>query len=114
VFILGLNIIRAYDVSVDLGCQTLRLAEEEVSLWSPGAGPRPSSVVVASDQVIPAQCKGVVVDRLETPLGVENGLVKPSWEAHAPKGLYITTTLVRDSREVTSRALTLPVATSSP
>jgi hypothetical protein len=37
-FILWLDILRAYDASVDLGCQTLRLAEEELSLWSPGAG----------------------------------------------------------------------------
>jgi hypothetical protein len=34
--ILGLDILRAYDASVGLGRQTLRLAEEEVSLWSPG------------------------------------------------------------------------------
>jgi hypothetical protein len=45
-FILGLNILRAYDASVDIGRQTLRLAEEEIPLWSPGAGPRPSSLVV--------------------------------------------------------------------
>jgi hypothetical protein len=35
-FILGLDILRAYGMSVDLGRQTLRLAEEEVLLWSPG------------------------------------------------------------------------------
>jgi hypothetical protein len=38
-FILGLDILRAYDASVDLGRQTLRVAEEGVSLRSPGAGP---------------------------------------------------------------------------
>jgi hypothetical protein len=38
-FILGLDILRAYDASVDVGRQTPRLSEEEVSLWSPGAGP---------------------------------------------------------------------------
>jgi hypothetical protein len=72
-FILGLNILRAYDASVDIGRQTLRLAEE-VSLWSPGAGPRPSSLVVAKDHVNPAQCEGMVMARLENPLGVENVL----------------------------------------
>jgi hypothetical protein len=38
-FILGLNILCIYGASVDLGRQTLRLAGEKVSLWSPGTGP---------------------------------------------------------------------------
>jgi hypothetical protein len=54
-FILGLDILRAYDASVNTGRQTLPLVEEEVSLWSPEAGPWPSSLVKANDQVIPAQ-----------------------------------------------------------
>jgi hypothetical protein len=37
--VLGLDILRAYDASVDIGPQKLRLAEEEVSLRSPRAGP---------------------------------------------------------------------------
>jgi hypothetical protein len=40
-FILGLDILRAYDAKLDIGRHTLRLAEE-VSLWSPGARPRSS------------------------------------------------------------------------
>jgi hypothetical protein len=64
-FILGLDILRAYDPSVDIGLQTLRLADEEVSLWSPGAGPRPSSLTVEEDEVIPAQCEGTVMARLD-------------------------------------------------
>jgi hypothetical protein len=55
--ILGLNILCAYDASVDIGCQTLRLADEELSLWSPGEGPRPSSLIVVKDHMIPAQCE---------------------------------------------------------
>jgi hypothetical protein len=39
----------------------LCLAEEEVLLWSPGMGTLPSSLVVASDQVIPVQFEGVVM-----------------------------------------------------
>jgi hypothetical protein len=58
--ILGLDILRAYDASVDIGRQNLRLAEEE----EPGAGPRPSSLVVAKDHVIPAQCEGIVMARI--------------------------------------------------
>jgi hypothetical protein len=66
-FILGLDILRAYDTSADLGRQTLRLAEEEVSLRSPRAGPRPSSLMVAKDQVISAQCEERVMARLKNP-----------------------------------------------
>jgi hypothetical protein len=73
-FILGLAILRAYNASVDIGRQTLRLAEV-VSLWSPGAGPHPSSLLVAKDHVIPAQREKIVMARMyydrettETPL----------------------------------------------
>jgi hypothetical protein len=34
-FILGLDILHAYEISVDPGRQTLHLAEEKVSPWSP-------------------------------------------------------------------------------
>jgi hypothetical protein len=54
----------------------------------PRVGARPSSLVVAEDQVIPAQCEGLVMAGLESPLGVENGLVEPSLEAHMPEGLH--------------------------
>jgi hypothetical protein len=98
--ILGLDILRAYDASVDIGRQKLRLAEEEVSLWSPGAGPRPSSLIVAKDHVIPAQCEGIVMARMESPLGVENSLVEPNPQAHPLEGIYIARTLVQDRQEV--------------
>jgi hypothetical protein len=83
----------------------LRLAEEEVSRWSPEAGPRSSSLVEARDEVIPAQCEGVVMVRLENPLGVENGLMEPSPETSAPEGLYKTMAVFRDHREVPVRVL---------
>jgi hypothetical protein len=104
-FILGLDMLHAYDASVDLERQTLRLAEEEVSLWSPGAGPQPSSLVVAKNQVIPAQFEGILITRLESPLGVENGLVEQSPQAHPPEGIYIARTFVQDCQEVPLRAL---------
>jgi hypothetical protein len=90
--ILGLDVLRPYDASVDIGRQTLRLAEEEVSLWSPGARPRPSNLVVAEDQVIPAQCEGIVMAKLESPLGIENGLVESSPQARPPDGIYVART----------------------
>jgi hypothetical protein len=101
--ILGLDILHTYDASLDLGRQMLRLGEEEVSLWSPHLDPQPSCLVVGDDQVIPAQCGRVVMAQLESPLGVEHGLIEPSPEAHVPERLYIARTLVRDQREVPVR-----------
>jgi hypothetical protein len=103
-FILGLDILCAYDATVDIGCQTLRLAEE-VSLWSPGARPRPSKLTVEKDQVIPAQCERTFMARLESPLGVENGLVEPSPQAHPPERIYIARTLVKEHQNVPMRVL---------
>jgi hypothetical protein len=62
----------------------------------PGEGPRLSSLVVAKYQIIPAQCEGIVMARLESPLGVESGLVDPSPQARPPQGIYIAKTLVKD------------------
>jgi hypothetical protein len=95
--ILGLNVLRDYDASVDIGRQTLRLAEQEVSLWSTGMRPRPSNMVAAKDQVVPARSEGIVMAKLESPLGVENGLVESSPKARPPDGIYVARTLVRDS-----------------
>jgi hypothetical protein len=60
---------------------------------------------LANDQVTPAQCEGVVTDRLESPIGVENCLVEQSPEAHTPDGLNIDRTPVRDRRDVPERIL---------
>jgi hypothetical protein len=49
--ILGLDIFCAYNAPVDIGRQTLPLADEEVLLWSPGEVPHPSSLVVAKNHV---------------------------------------------------------------
>jgi hypothetical protein len=94
-FILGPDTLRTYNPSVDIGRQTLRLAEEGVSFWSPGAGHRPSSLVVAKDQVIPAQCEVIVMARLQSHLGVENELVEPTPQAPPPEGFYIARTLAQ-------------------
>jgi hypothetical protein len=83
----------------------LHLAGEEVSLWSPVAGPRPSSLVVAKDHIITAQCEGTVMARMENPLRVENGLVEPNPQAHPPAGIYVARTLVQDRQEVPVRVL---------
>jgi hypothetical protein len=104
-FNLGLDILRAYNASVDIGRQTMRLAEEEVPLRSPGSGPRPSSLVVPKDHVIPAQCEKIVMARMENLLGVENGLVEPNPQGHPPEGIYVARNLVQDRQEVPVRVL---------
>jgi hypothetical protein len=62
-FILGLDIMGAYGAPIDIGRQTLRLAVEELLLWSPGAGPHPSSLLLQKDHVIPAWCEETIVAR---------------------------------------------------
>jgi hypothetical protein len=66
--IFGLDILREYDASLDIGRQKLCLDEEEVILWSPGAVTRPSKLVVPKEHVIPAQCEGIVMARTESSL----------------------------------------------
>jgi hypothetical protein len=98
--ILGLDILLKYNASVDIGRQSLRLADEELSLRISGAGPRPSSLVVAKDQVILAQCEGIVMARLQSHLRVENGLIGPSPPAPQPEEIYIARTLVQERQEL--------------
>jgi hypothetical protein len=45
------------------------------------------------------------VARLESPLGVENGLVEPITQAHLPEGIYIARTLIRDCQKVPVKVL---------
>jgi hypothetical protein len=56
-FILGLDFLRAYDASVDLGRHLLRLRQEEVTLWRPGARPKSARLSEVGDEVIPARCE---------------------------------------------------------
>jgi len=53
-FILWLNVLRAYDASVDLGRNLLRLGHEEVTLWKPGTKPKSACFLLAGDELIPA------------------------------------------------------------
>jgi hypothetical protein len=93
---LGLDILCAYDATVDLGRQTLRLAGEMISLWSPGA---------AKDQVMTAKCEGVPMVRSESPLEVERSLVKQRLQDHPHADIDIDRTSERGRREVPLRAL---------
>jgi hypothetical protein len=105
-FILGLDVLRAYDASVDLGRHVLRLGREEVTLWSTGTRPRSSRLSLISDEVIPARCERVVAARLETPLEATNGLVEPD-SMTSREGLLIARTLVRARQRVPVRIANL-------
>ena len=59
--ILGLDVLRAYDASVDLGRHLLRLGREEVTLWRPGTQPKSARPSLVGDVVIPARCERVVM-----------------------------------------------------
>jgi hypothetical protein len=63
-------------------------------------GPWPSSLVVVNDWIIPAQCEGEMMVLLENPLRINHDLVELNPEAHAPEGLYIASTLIRDRQKV--------------
>ena len=78
VLILGLDVLRAYDASVDLGRNLLRLGQEGVSLWRPGAQPKSTRLCLVGDEVILARCERVVMAKLEAPLGATNVLLEPS------------------------------------
>jgi hypothetical protein len=62
-------------------------------------------LVVAKDQVIPAQCEGIVMARLQRQLGVENELVETCPQAPPLEGIYIAITLVQYRQEVPVRVL---------
>jgi hypothetical protein len=88
-FILPLDVLRAYDASVDFGCHLLSLGKEEVTLCNHGARPTSSRLSLVSDEVIPARCERA---RLQAPLGAANVLVEPSPKTF--RGLYTARTLV--------------------
>jgi hypothetical protein len=93
-FILGLDVLRVYDASVDLGRHVLLLGQEEVTLLRPGAQPKSARLSMVGDEVIPARCERVVMARLETPLGATNILIEQSQKC-SRDGVIIARALVR-------------------
>jgi hypothetical protein len=56
-FILGLDILRAYNMTTDLKHHVLQLGEKEVSLLCIGDRPRSFLLTMVSDEVILARCE---------------------------------------------------------
>jgi hypothetical protein len=103
-FILGLDVLRAYNASMDVGHYLLRLGQEEVILWKPGVQPISSRLSLVSDEVIPAQCERVVMASLEAPLGATTILIEPSQKS-SQDGVFIAMTLVRAGPRVPVRIM---------
>jgi len=91
-FILRLDVLQAYDASMDLG-HLLRLGQE-VMLRKPGTQPKSARLSLTGDELIPARCERVVMARLEAPVGATNVLVKPSLNC-SQDGVFIARALVR-------------------
>jgi hypothetical protein len=79
--ILGLDVLRACDASVDMGRHVLRIGREEVSLWNPRARPRSSRLTLLNDEVISARCERVVLTRPDATMKAARALVEPSMKA---------------------------------
>jgi hypothetical protein len=77
----GLDVLRAYDASVDVGRHVLRMGREEVSLWNPRDRPRFSRLTLLNDEVIPARCERVVLTRPDATMKAESALLEPSLKA---------------------------------
>ena len=84
-FILGLDVLRAYDASVDLGRCLLRLGQEEVTLWRPSAQRKSARHSLVGDEVIPAPCERMVIVRLQASLGANNVLIEPGQRSSRDK-----------------------------
>jgi hypothetical protein len=93
-FMLRLDVLRAYNASVDLGRHMPQLGQEEVTLWRPGAQSTSSRFSPVCDEVITALCEKVVMVTLEIPLGAANVLIEPSQKSSRDR-VYIAKTLVR-------------------
>jgi len=103
-FILGLDVLRAYDASVDLGCHLLRLGREEVTLWRPGTQPKSARLSLVASVVIPARCERAVMAKLQAHLGATNVLIEPSNKSPRD-GVCVARRLVRARPEVPVRVM---------
>ena len=100
---MGLDVLQAYDASVDLGRHLLRLGQEEVTLWRSGTQPKSARLSLVGDEVIPARCERVVTPRLEAPLGA-TVLIEPSQKC-SRDGVLVARTLVRARPRVPVRIM---------
>jgi hypothetical protein len=80
-FILRLDILRAYEASLDVDSYVLRMGRKEFALWSPGSSPKSSRLNLLSDKVIPARCERVVTARVDATLEAANGIIELCFKA---------------------------------
>jgi hypothetical protein len=102
---LELDILRAYDATVDIERQTLRLVEEEISFGETRGGALKVQSSSGQRSNNTGSVQGNSDGHSREPLRVENGLVDPSPLASPPQGIYIARTLIQNRQEVPVRDL---------
>jgi hypothetical protein len=100
-FVLGPDVLRAYDASVGEERHVLRMGREEVTLWNPGTRPRSSRLTLLSDEGSLPDVR-VVTAQLDAIIEAANALAEPSLKSFR-KGTYIARTLVRARERVLVR-----------
>jgi hypothetical protein len=105
-FILGLDLLRAYDVFIDLGHHVLHVTRSGRGITMKPAGTTLliQSYIGQRPGDTSTMQKSADSTARESP-GSTSGPVEPSLETHAPKGLYIARTLIRGQWEVPVRVL---------
>ena len=78
VFILCLDVLRAYGVSAEIRRKLLLLDQEEVTLWRPCDQTNSTRLCLIGDEVISARFERIVMTNLEAHLGAINVLLEPS------------------------------------
>jgi len=102
--ILGLDVLRSHDASVNLGRHFLRLGQEEVTLWNSGAQPKSARLSLVGDELIPVRCERVVIARLGAPVGATNFFIEPSLNC-SRDGVFIASVLFRSRPRVPVRIM---------
>jgi hypothetical protein len=102
-FILGLDVLRAYNASVDVGLCLLRLGQK-VTLWKTGVQQKSSRLSLVNEAVIAARCERVLIAKLEAPLGTTNILIEPSQESYREE-VFVGRALVRAGPRVPVRIM---------
>jgi hypothetical protein len=83
-FILGLNVLRTHDASVDFGRRVLRLDDKKVSLCSSELRLHLSPYMNGKGDVVATQCRRVVAVRAEDIMETMESLVKTKFQYHPP------------------------------
>jgi len=105
-FNLGLDVMRAYEASVDLGHHLLRLGQEVVTLWRPDARPKSARPSLAGDEEIPSRFERVLMARVGAPARATKVLIEHI-QNYSSDRVFIARTLVRARPRVPARIMNM-------